>query len=63
MTREKIDQKIRNLMRLFLNDIRDYEGECGKAVHYDERDSEEFVDIFLESENAFDYKELLKEQQ
>lgn len=48
-------------MRLFLNSIRDYERESGSKICFDERDSEEFVDIFLESEDAFDYKDILNE--
>jgi len=59
-TSKEIDLRIRNLMRLFLNDIRDYEGECNEAVCKDERESSEFVDVFLDSVNAFDYVEIIK---
>lgn len=55
-----MEKKIKNLMRLFLDSIRDYEHETGIAIRHDERDSEEFVDIFLDSEDAFDYKEIMK---
>ena len=55
-----MEKRIKNLMRLFLDSIRDYEGESGDAVRFDERDSEEFVQIFLDSEDAFDYREILK---
>ena len=52
--------RIRNLMRLFLNSIRDYEGECGEPICKDERESLEFVDLFIESEDGFDFNEILK---
>jgi len=61
LTRKEREQKIKNLMRLFLDSVRDYEGECGSAIHFDERDSEEFVEIFLESQDAFDYVALVKD--
>ena len=54
--------KIKNLLRLFLNGIRDYESENGDRVCLDERDSSEFVDIFLDSEDSFDYHDLIKTQ-
>lgn len=56
------ERKLKNMMRLFLNGIRDYERESGSPICYDERDSEEFVQIFIDSEDAFDYHAILKEQ-
>ena len=56
----ELNLRIRNLMRLFLDYVRDYEHENKEPICQDERGSLEFVDIFLESEDAFDYNEILK---
>lgn len=57
---EKIKDHYKNGLRLFLQGIRDYERECGQAVCYDERECEEFVNIHLESTDAFDFNEIQK---
>ena len=57
---EKIKDYYKNGLRLFLQGIRDYERECGQAVCYDERECEEFVNIHLESTDAFDFNEIQK---
>lgn len=54
-----INLRVRNLMRLFLQSIQDYEREGGDRICNDEREPLEFVDIFLESEDAFDYAALM----
>jgi len=38
---------MRDTLINFLNSIKDYEHEAGKRVYDDERESEEFVDIYL----------------
>ena len=38
---------IKGVMADFLDSIREYEHESGKAIHYDERESSEFVDIYF----------------
>lgn len=52
--------RVKNMMRLFLMSVMDYEGESGEAICKDEREPLEFVEIFLDSEDAFDYLELMK---
>lgn len=56
-----MEKKIKNMLRLFLDSIRDYEHEAGHSIAQDDRNSEEFVEIFLDSEDAFDYKDILKQ--
>ena len=53
-----MEKKLKNLLRIFLDSIRDYESELNQGIYLDERESFEFVDIFLNSEDAFDYKSL-----
>lgn len=57
-----MERQLKNMLRLFLDGIRDYENECGESISKDERDSEEFVQIFIDSPDAFDYHNLLKSQ-
>jgi len=38
----------------FLDSIRDYENESGKPITHDERESEEFVEIYLKGDPMFD---------
>lgn len=38
---------IKGIMADFLDSIREYEHESGKAIHYDERESSEFVDMYF----------------
>ena len=58
-TAQEYDKSIRNLMRLFLQSIQDYEHENGDKICHDDRPAQEFVDIFLDSTDAFNYKNLL----
>lgn len=53
---EGVDKSIRNLLISFLDSIRDYEHENGSRITTDDRESSEFVDIFLESPDASSYK-------
>lgn len=55
----QLNVKIRNGMRIFLDLIREYERERKSAICYDERDSLEFVDIFMDSEDSFDFIEII----
>lgn len=55
-----METKLKNMLRLFLDSIRDYEHESGSKICNDERSSEEFVDIFIDSEDAFDYKDIME---
>ena len=57
---EELESELKNLMRLFLNSIRDYEQECGEAICKDERESIEFVEIFIDSEDGFNYKNIIE---
>lgn len=43
--------QIRPLCVSFLNEIRDYENESGKSIYSDERESEEFFEIFIENKD------------
>jgi len=43
------DEDSRNLLILFIDQLRDYEHEANKSLHSDERENSEFVDIFLNS--------------
>ena len=54
--------RIKNLLRLFLQGIRDYEKESGTTIAYDERDDLEFVEIFLNSDDGFEYERLMKDK-
>jgi hypothetical protein len=56
-----MEEKLKNMLRLFLNSIRDYEHEIDAAITDDGRDSEEFVNIFIDSEDSFDYKDILSQ--
>lgn len=60
MSKEEIELRIKRMMCLFLDSIRDYESENDEPISNDERQSSEFVDLFIESEDAFDYVEILK---
>lgn len=60
MERKEIKEKLKNLLRLYTNSIKDYELESGHSIGQDERESIEFVDIFIDSEDAFDYTELIE---
>lgn len=55
-------EDLKNLMRLFLQSIRDYEHESGKAIYHDDRDEMEFVELFIDSEDGFLFKELTTPQ-
>ena len=57
---EKLSLRLKNMLRLFLNSIRDYENQTSEAVEHDERESSEFVEIFIDSEDGFDYVDILK---
>ena len=59
MSKEEIKSKIKNGLTIFLDSIRDYEAESGKPICRDERDSSEFADIFLESQDSFDFKSII----
>ena len=41
------DARLRNILIEFMDSIRDYERESKNPIGYDERESDEFVDIFL----------------
>jgi hypothetical protein len=41
---------MRELLIRFLDKIRDYERESHNLIGFDERESEEFVDIFIDGE-------------
>lgn len=41
---------ITDIMADFLDSIRAYEHESGKSIHFDERESSEFVDIYFNNE-------------
>jgi hypothetical protein len=56
-----MEEKLKNMLRLFLNSIRDYEHEIDAAITDDGRDSEEFVNIFIDSEDSFDYRDILSQ--
>lgn len=56
----ELNLRIRNLLRLFIDSVKDYEHECGESICKDDRESLELVDIFLDSEDAFDYTEIMK---
>ena len=42
--------RITDIMADFLDSIRAYEHESGEAIHYDERESSEFVDMYFNNE-------------
>jgi len=48
----ELSVKIRLMMRLFLDSIRSYEGEADTSIFEDERWSEEFVSLFINSEDG-----------
>ena len=48
---------LRGIMADFLDSIRAYEHESGRAVNYDERESSEFVDIYLNGEGKLKIEE------
>lgn len=50
---------LKNMLRLFLDSIRDYEHESSNKICMDERESLEFVEIFIDSEDSFDYRKIL----
>ena len=56
---KEIEDKIKNLLRLFFQSIKEYENEVEEMVCHDERRPEEFVNIFVESSDAFDYEDIL----
>lgn len=45
--------KIKILLSAFLDSIREYELEANKSIAEDDRESLEFVQIFLESDKGF----------
>ena len=48
---------IRGIMADFLDSIRAYEHESGEAIHSDERESSEFVDMYLNGEGKLKIEE------
>ncbi len=49
-----------NMMRVFLDSIRDYENENKEGIYKDERGSEDFVITFVESEDGFNFGNIVK---
>lgn len=43
----ELEQENKQMLVNFLDEIRDYEHESGKPIYLDDRESSEFVDIFL----------------
>jgi len=41
------DEEIKTILIQFMDSIRDYTHESGNQLHYDQRESKEFVDIFM----------------
>lgn len=54
-----MEDNIKNMLRIFLDSIRDYELSSGKAICHDERNSEDFVDNFIDSEDGFEYRKII----
>lgn len=59
MTDLELNVKLRHGLTMFLDSIRDYENENRSLICDDERDSLEFVDIFFESQDAFDFIDIM----
>lgn len=60
MERKEIEEKLKNLLRLYTNSIKDYELENRGSIGQDERESMEFVEIFIDSEDEFGYNDILE---
>lgn len=60
MEKEKLENELKNMLRLFYQSLQDYELESGNKIGHDERSSEEMVQIFIESEDAFNYESVVK---
>lgn len=55
--------RIKNMLRIFLDSIRDYENENNSKICNDDRDSLEFVEIFINSDDGFEYRKLMEEKE
>lgn len=58
--KEQLKKELDNLLRLFFQSLIDYEQENKVILYEDDRESEEFVKIFTESEDAFNYHNILQ---
>lgn len=54
-----MEDQIKNMLRIFLDSIRDYELENDQKICDDERDSIEFVEIFIDSDDGFEYRSII----
>lgn len=57
---QKLRSPIKNILRVFLNSIKEYENEHNIQISDDTRESEELVELFLESEDAFNFEDIVK---
>lgn len=56
----EIETELKNMLRLFYMSLQEYERESGSKIGYDEREPEEMVEIFIDSEDCFNYENVVK---
>jgi hypothetical protein len=60
MEREKLESELKNMLRIFYQSLQDYENESDNRISEEDRSSKEMVEIFLESQDAFNYESIVK---